>query len=295
MIAAARTRDFEVSNRVSVEATPQRPEPVSKLKPETKPDAPLTKVSRMLTAGIHASVLIGIVVFVILQLSMAATADRRASIVKVVASGNKPVSAPFDGVFHAAENLPKGTRVQKGQFLGTVESVAREDEINALRQEVSDLRKQRLMLRSVETNSEAYRDVSQKLRLAKVKLETLMVAGQRQEIYSPVDGIIELGLSGSQPVKQNDSIAQIWEAGGELLIEVEGPIDVLNQVLRKQAVAAKFDTDQGSIDVAAKPIEGSLKSIEKQDGQGTEIWGVVQCRPTSIPASLAAPGALGHL
>ena len=180
MIAAARTREFEVTNRIA-DAT-QRPEPVSQLKPETKPDAPLTKASRVLTASVHAAVLVGIVAFVVLQLSLAATSDKRATLAKVVAAGEKSVNAPCDGVFHAAADLAKGANVQKGQLLGYIESVARQDEIHNLREKISDLRKQRLMLRSIDKNSEAYAEVSQKLRLAKVELDATISASKRQNV-----------------------------------------------------------------------------------------------------------------
>lgn len=298
MIAAARTREFEVTNRISQACsvdTPQRPEPASPANPAPKKAEPLAAAKRAFTAGIHIAVLVGIVTFVVLQLSLAATSDSRKTIVKVVAASNEPLTAPFDGVFEAATDLHKGARVRAGQLLGHIKSVAQNDEIHVLREKISDLRKQRVMLRTAGQNSEAYSEVSQKLRLAKVELESLYNAAKRQDVYSPVDGIIELGLAGSRPVKQHDSIAQVWETGSDLVIEVEGPINVLNKLLRKQTVNANFDTDQGSIEVAATPIEGSLKPMEKKDGKGTEIWGVIQCRPNAMPATLAAPGAMGHL
>lgn len=273
-------------------------EPQSKLKPKTKADAPLSKLGRMFTAGVHLAVLIGLVVFVVSQLALAFSADKREAIVTIVASNLSQVTVPMDGVFTAIRHMPKGTRVSQGEVLGHISSVSYDAEIENAQLELNGLRQQRLTLRGVRSNTpnRELASVSQKISFLKSKLNSLRQSSQNMCIISPVDGTIEQGFSGSQSVHRNDTVVKVWEATDELLVEVKAPLNEIQRLLKKGIVTAHFTTPEGSaVVVSATPIQDSLKHIEKDAEGHAEIWGSIQCRTNSLPSEVAAPGFMGRL
>ena len=269
--------------------------PVSSLQPHTQPDAPLTRVGRVVTASLHAAVLVGIVAFVVYQLSLAASAPKRAAIVKVVASRLRSVPAPGDGVFRAAKHFPPGAQVQSGELLGHLLSCDPARDGAALRQELGQLRAQRLALRSIEhaDPAELVR-MTQQMEAVKRRLGELLRSATLP-VTSPTTGRMELGISGDRAVEQDVPLVELWSAEDPLFLEVSGPLPVVHRLLKREHVTATFETEYGTVTVDAKPLAASLKSLQRDDGEEQALWAVVQCVPQGLPSRLAVPGMLGHL
>jgi len=281
-------------------ATVDSPEqPKTHEKPAAKPDAPFTKVGRLITATIHFSVLIALIAFVAHQLLRTATADRRQAVVTLVAPSLQQVSSPTDGVFTAGRHFPKGTQVEQGELLGQIVSPAHQADLERMEARLANLeRRKSEVLNGGRGPSfdHAIREVMDSIDSALVELSILNELTAQLTVRAPVSGYIEHGLSGSFPVTRDAAIAQLWQQGDPLLVEIEAPLKVIHSLIRQGEINTEFATSEGNIQATVTPIASSLKPIHKEsNGRRDELWGLIQCQPVELPSAAAYPGAMGRL
>lgn len=271
------------------------------------PDAPLLSIGRVVTALLHAGVLVAIAGLLLWYVMQIPDLVGRRALVSVVASGLLEIRAPTDGVFVAAEALPAGARVEAGQVLGHVWAPRLEERIAAEERRLRELLRRKLLLERPDDELDRpeadlhldreFRECAEKIVAARSELDRLRAVERDLRIVSPVSGRIQFGLSGSRAVAENDSLVHLWPDGGDLVIEVRAPLEVIHELVRANHVEAEFPTADGPVRVTSRPIPGSLQitARENRAGKNQELWGLVQCHPVSIPAAVAHPGAIGTL
>ncbi|MFV1981448.1 MAG: hypothetical protein ACC655_09865, partial [Rhodothermia bacterium] len=142
-----------------------------------------------------------------------------------------------------------------------------------------------------------FRQVFLEMIVVESELDRLCRLDRETHVVSPVSGRIHFGISASQSVRTNDTVAHIWPDDGELLVEVSGPLAVVHQLIRANRVEAIFPTADGNMEVIGRPLPSSLRTHLEEVGPRNEreIWGFLQCRAVSIPQSLRVPGLIGKL
>lgn len=283
-------------------ASPAAPSnPPTPPKPSTpKPDAPLTKVGRMLIAGVHAAVLLGLVLFVAVQVVRIWTAPNRRAVVTVVAPHLQEIASPVDGTFHAIRPLYKGTRVRKGEFIGTVESTVHTAEREALENRLAMLGRLRLVLGSRGASGadqgQAIRDVCERIEAVQGQLAVLSAVEQKMRITSPVTGKIAHSRSGNSSVRKHENVASIWTEDDELLIEVEAPLDVIRRLVSEETFPVQFQHGEQRHRVSVRAMASTLQPVDGGvHAQPNEQWAVIHCQPQQLPEAIAFPGAMGSL
>jgi biotin carboxyl carrier protein len=272
-----------------------------------KPDAPLRSVGRTAIRLVHAVVLCGIVGLLIWQV-VAFLSRSKDALATIVAAPLHEVRSPVDGVFVANGHMPNGTHVRKGQVLGWIRSPQLEADIQALRRKLDTLKRRNLLLE--QRASESYdplfrtgsgresRQVVADIAAAESELGRLLRVQRQLRVVSPVTGQISNGgFSGSKAVETNDTVAYVWPDGGDLLVEVKAPLKAIHELIQANRVEARFSTVGGQAAVTARPIAGSLRvfTLDRGAAKKKELWGILQCQPTSIPANVAYPGPIGVL
>lgn len=273
-----------------------------------KPDAPLRSVGRWITAILHATVLCGIAGLLLWYILHVPALLRDRTFATIVAPSLVQVRSPVDGVFIATSDLPAGTHVEKGQLLGRVDAPRLESEIRAMERQLGALRRRRLRLGAPSSSpvqlaaeSHAERlidDCVERIIALESELEWLRGVEKRLRIASPTTGRIQYGVTGSTAVRTNDPLVHVWPEGGDLLVEIEAPLDVVHEIIRDGIVEARFSTAEGIVRVQSVPIVTSIRVTAGQEESGIErgeIFGFVQCRPLSIPRAVAFPGPIGTL
>jgi hypothetical protein len=107
-----------------------------------------------------------------------------------------------------------------------------------------------------------------------------------------------MGLSGGKAVKANETLAYVWPEGGELRIQVEAPMTTIQKLLRRNEVTCRFSTGGEEVSVSAKPIPKSLRlkmAGLSEERLGGELFGFIECMPSSMPAEIRSPGLIGRL
>jgi hypothetical protein len=276
-----------------------------------KPDAPLTRLRRAAIGGVHLVVIaaiVGLFVWCAVKAVGALPGSEKAeAIVTLVASSLVELHSPADGVFEAAQPLLVGSHVERGQLLGTVRPRQLQESLDEARGRLEALQRQKLLLdpQGMEFEDPAsgldqrreFRQVALQLIATENELSRLRQIEQDSQIRSPVNGQIHYGLSGSRAVKATDTVAHIWPDSGDLLVEVKAPLKVIHRLIQSNRVEAVFPTAGGKVEVTARPVPGSLRTVVEQWGpqKATELWGVLQCTAVSIPGSVRTPGLIGRL
>jgi multidrug resistance efflux pump len=252
------------------------------------------------TAAVHLTVLIGLLVFVVHQVMRTATLDRRRALVTVVAPNMKQVTSPVRGVFTASRYLPKGTLVQAGTELGRIESPEHEANVQRARTRLACQLRQRNHLSTEFRRSADYAvamgAIVDQIEATRVELDILARTTERLCVRAPISGYIEHGLSGSFSVEPQGAIVHLYQQGDELLVEVRGPLDLVHQLVRQEKFQTEFSTVGGKQRASVVPIPSSLKTVHREtSAKRDELWGAVQCIPCSLPAAVAVPGTMGRL
>jgi len=294
-----------VGPEANAPSSPESPKPAK----SPKADAPLRRVGRVTIASAHAAVLIGIVGLLLWYLITLPSilSDRQDAVVTIVAESLYEIRAPYEGEFWASEHMPNGTPVAAGAFLGEIRCEQLDADIRAAERTLQAVQQRKLLLqrRGVELahplgrpqSDQEFRQCVTQIVAVESELERLRQTRQKLRICSPIGGKIHDGFSGSKAVKSNDTVAYVWPDEGALLVEVKAPLKVIHELIREGRVEASFSTAGGEVPVAAEPINGALRviTLERGAGKKKELWGVLQCRPLSIPDSVAYPGPIGVL
>ncbi len=271
-----------------------------------KPDAPLRSAGRLVTALTHAVVLFGIVGLVLWQIISFASRSKDA-LATIVAAPLCEVRAELDeygGVFVAVGHFPNGTRVVRGQLFGEILSPQLDADIQAAGRKLDALKRRKLLLEqpgdevSLYTPGREFRECAAEINAVQSELDRLLRIKRKLRVVSPVDGQISNGgFSGSKAVETNDTMAYVWPDDGDLLVEVRAPLKAIHRLIQADQVEAQFSTVGGQALVTAQPIAGSLRVFTLAPGAAKkkELWGILQCRPLSIPESVAYPGPIGVL
>jgi hypothetical protein len=277
-----------------------------------KPDAAPKKAHHVLRAFAHAVILLSVVTFVFYYCVylplIGATKPYQLARVTTVANPLTDVRSPpgVTGVFVAATALPIGAQVSKGQVLGRILAPALDAEIDKQTDNLTRMQQQHLSIQlqkralvgaSVWQAEQEERDLALKVATAEKELSQLRAKRRQLVIRAPADGRLQFGLSGTKAVKEYDSVVTMYPEGADLLVEVTGPLDVINNIERQDRIVAQFQMKNGTVEVQAMPIASSVRSFTKviQGGAKEETWGSVQCKPVSMPESIRLPGMIGTL
>jgi hypothetical protein len=290
------------------DATPPRPAKHEGLGAEA-PDAAPRRLDHVVRAVAHAVVLAAVVGFVVvycvvmpLHAQFAGRLDR-ASVI-LVANPLLEVRAPdIEGVFRAQRPLPHGAPVRKGQVLGQIDAPKLDDEIaraslNLRILEARQLRLDHRLSAGDPTADEAResRELGGQVAAASQALAQRRGLRQALRLVAPADGVVQQGVPARLTVAPHQQVALIYPAGGDLLVEVSAPLDVLNGLLRRDSLEAEIQTTDGAVRVMATPVPGSMRHFTKtMDGRREETWATVQCVPAHLPATVRSPGLLGKI
>jgi len=272
-----------------------------------KPDAPLRSAGRTVIGLTHAVVLCGIVGLLVWQVIAFASRSKDA-FATIVAAPLHEVRSPVDGLFVAHKHMPNGTHVTKGQFLGWIRSPQLDADIQRTQRKLDVLKRRKLLLEQRGSESHhplarpesdrEFRQCAAEIVAMESDLGRLLRMKRKLRAVSPVTGQISNGgFSGSKAVKTNDTVAFVWPDNGELLVEVKAPLKAIHRLIQADHVEARFSTVGGQASVTARPIAGSLRvfTLDRGAAKKKELWGTLQCRPISIPDSVAYPGPIGVL
>jgi hypothetical protein len=274
------------------------------------PDAPFRPLGKVMLRLFHLLVLFALVCLVawILVCKPALQylrGDRKLVTVRIIAKELQNVPAPTEGLY-VGRPLPHGVRVSAGQLLGKVLAPQLDREI-AARADMLETLLQRQLLQgqswgesdspdlqaAVEKES---RDLALRIRQTTHDLKRLQAIQKELVIRSPVNGQLHGGKNNSLTVRTHDTVAQVWPEGGDLLVEVEGPLGVINELVATDHLKARFATPAGEVTVTAKPIPCSVRPfMARPYGQEERIWAVLQCSPLRVPAIVRYPGPIGRL
>ena len=274
-----------------------------------RPDAAPRRWDTLLRAAAHAVVLTSVVGFVLVYCVWSPLSSRlrgasESAIVAIVADAPAEVRAPeIIGVFIAVRPLPNGAAVRKGQLLGRIESPRLVAEIERAAAELNRLRVQQLRVEERGrfsgvgmTTVEDAESLAGRVAAAEDALERLHGLRRRLLVHAPVDGSVEQGLAATADVAPGVRLTGIVPGAAGLHLEVTGPIEVLNELQRRGAMAAEFSTPGGPVKVSAVPVRGSVRSFMNAGaGRREEIWGTLRCTPMSVPEAARVPGALGRV
>lgn len=272
-----------------------------------RPDASPRKSDTMLRVAVHALLLACIIVFVVYYCvytplyGQFAGAKERAHVESVAPSLNEIRAPEVSGVFHAIKPLANGTPVAKGEILGRIESPALIAQIDQKALELRMLQWRRLQLeQQAGERGPGYQQEARDLALreagARQALNQLEGVRRQLVVRAPADGLVHMGLAATMSVNPHDTIVSLYPQGSDLVIEVTAPLEVINALEGQERVVADFSTPAGKVQVTATPVHGSTRSIVKATSEKrTEIWGVLVCRPTSMPDSVSLPGLVGKL
>lgn len=274
-----------------------------------RPDAAPRRVDHVLRAAAHAAVLLATVAFVLVYcVWMPARAQfaprfELASVI-VIANPLLELRAPdVTGVFRAVRPLPPGARVQKGELLGVIEVPQLDVDEQRVSLELRSLQARQLRLdqraafgeMTAQEAREAL-DLAGRVEAVAQTLAHLHSVRSQLRVCAPAAGIVQQGLAATVGVVPHHAIASLYPDGGELLVEVSGPMEVLNALQRAGHVNAVFSGPDGEAEVAAIPVLSSVRHFTKSvDGRREETWGTVQCVPEFVPAGLRSPGCIGKL
>ncbi len=272
-----------------------------------KPDTPFRFVGRLVIAFTHAVVLLGIVGLLLWQV-MAFASRSKDAYAQIVAAPLFEVRSPVDGVFVADQHMPNGTQLSKGQFLGWIRSPQLDAAIRTTQRKLDALKERELLLEqrgsefhhplSRPNSDREFRECAAEIVEVQSDLDRLLRSKRACRVVSPVNGQISNGgFSGSKAVETNDTVAYVWPDNGDLLVEVKAPLKAVHRLIQTDQVEAEFSTVGGQASVTARPIAGSLRvfTLDRGAGKKKELWGILQCQPTSIPESVAYPGPIGVL
>ncbi len=272
-----------------------------------KPDAPFRSAGRLVIALTHATVLCGIVGLVLWQV-ISFTSRSQDAFATIVAAPLYEVRSPVDGVFVASGHMPNGTHVSKGQLLGQIRSPQLDADIQTTGRRLDGLKQRKLLLEQRGSASphplarpesdREFRQCAAEIMAIEAELDRLLGLQRKLRVVSPVSGQISNGgFSGSKAVETNDTMAFVWPDDGDLLVEVRAPLKAIHRLIQANQVEAQFSTAGGQALVTAQPIAGSLRvfTLERGAAKKQELWGILQCRPLSIPESVAYPGPIGVL
>jgi multidrug resistance efflux pump len=296
-------------------ADPPLPAPPAKPLAAERPDAAPKPVHTQLRIAAHLLILVAVVCFVIyycvwMPVRGVFAASYESATVTSVAYPLTEVRAPqVTGVFHAARPLPNGARVGGGQVLGHIESPELLAQIQQTALELQTLQTRQLQLEEQGRSAAAAaapgdrwesqhesRDLAAHLLGASQKLAQLESVRQKLTVIAPVDGFLQFGLAGTQTVAPFQSIASLYPQGADLLLEVTAPLDVIYALEREGAVASRFTTAGGAVDVSARPLHSATRAFTKiVPGKPDETWGVLQCVPDNMPEAVRTPGLIGKL
>jgi hypothetical protein len=207
------------------------------------------------------------------------------------------------GVFTAPTPLSSGAFVRGGQLLGHIESPKLDAQIEQAALDLRLLQTRRLQLEQQSAGSEPQwqveqeaRDIAARVGSATHTLAQLHALRRQLAVYAPADGYIQGGLSGSMSVTPHQSIVSLYPHGADVLVEVTAPMDVLNDLRRRDRVMVEFPTTSGKAQVAARPIPSSVRPFTWAGaGKPDEMWGVLQCKPSSAVQKSCLPGLIGKL
>lgn len=279
--------------------------------PDPVPDAPYGKVGRRTTVAMHATALIFVAGFVLWFIAIAPireaiNAPKKQTTVRIVGSSLEEIRAVTAGTFVAKEPLKGGATVKQGQVLGRLEARQLALDLQAQERMRMALYRRKLILEGDQLDDEdiqqrqelerEFREVALRIEELQSLLEHNRQLHKELIVHSPCDGRIQFGVSKSKAVKAHDTLAFIWPDDGALLVEVEGPIDVIHSLIRAGHVDAKFSTPDGQVAVTAEPIRQTLRTFRHAHNSAkAELWGFVQCTPVSIPDGVRFPGPIGKL
>jgi multidrug efflux pump subunit AcrA (membrane-fusion protein) len=231
-------------------------------------------------------------------------AGTRGASVMLVASPLLEVRAPqVTGVFRATRPLAHGQRVRKGELLGRIDSPALEQEIERADVELRVLEARRLRLEQARTLSESSapetieaRELAGRAEVISRSLQRLRATRSKLAVRAPADGLVQVGLPASVAVTPDQAIVSVYPDGGSLLVEVTGPLELVDRLNREGQLAASFPVAGGSAEVEARPLRNSVRCFRKTiEGRREETWATVQCVPFAVPPALHSPGLIGEL
>ena len=290
------------------DVAPLRPARHERLGAEA-PDAAPRRLDHVVRAVAHAVVLAAVVGFVIaycvvmpLRAQFAGRLDR-ASVILVANPLVEVRSPDVEGVFRAERPLQHGARVCKGQVLGQIDAPKLDQDIARASISLRTLESRQLRLDhrlaagepTAEESREA-REVAAQIAAASQALTQLRGVRRGLQVVAPADGIVQQGLPARLTVAPFQPIVLIYPDGGDLLVEVSGPLEVLNSMLCRGSFEAEFQSTDGAARVVATPLRGSLRYFSKAlDGRREETWATVQCVPASLPAAVRSPGLMGKV
>jgi len=272
-----------------------------------KPDAPFRSAGRLAIGLTHAVVLCGIVGLVLWQVISFASRSQDA-FATIVAAPLYEVRSSVDGVFVASEHMPNGTHVSKGQLLGQICSPQLDADIQTTGRRLDGLKRRKLLLDqrgsashhplSRPESDREFRQCVAEIVAIEAEFDRLLGLQRKLRVISPVSGQISNGgFSGSKAVETNDTMAYVWPDDGDLLVEVRAPLKAIHRLIQADQVESQFSSVGGQVLVTAQPIAGSLRvfTLDRGAAKKKELWGILQCRPLSIPESVAYPGPIGVL
>jgi multidrug resistance efflux pump len=291
------------------------PAALAKLLAAERPDAAPKPIHTRLRIAAHLLILLSVVCFVIYYCvwmpvrGVFATSYESATVTSVAYPLTEVRAPQVSGVFHAARPLPNGARVARGQVLGHIESPELLTQIQQTALELQTLQTRQLQLEEQGRGAAAAtapsdrwesehesRDLAAHIIGASQRLAQLESVRQKLTIVAPVDGLLQFGLAGTQTVTPYQAIASLYPQGADLLLEVTAPLDVINALEREGAVAARFTTAAGAVDVSARPLHSATRAFTKVvPGKPDETWGVLQCMPDNMPSTVRTPGLIGKL
>ncbi len=278
-----------------------------------KSDARLTASRRLTTIFVHGTLLVSILAFIFYYvmgpwLGLLGL-EWSAAKVTILAQSTLEVSAPVDGQFVASKVLTNGARVAKGDLLGHMQNTQTDEKLDAARQALRSMRERLLILDDHRSRIEGtepqqaaalVREIGEstfKVQELNSDIERLTKLQDRLVLYSAVSGIVMPPAVSNISVRANQSVARIWPDDGDLLIEVEAPAEIINQLIKANRVEARFLTSGDNVTIHAIPVGASVKHfmVEASASKRQEIWGQLQCTPLHIPESIRHPGLIGRL
>ena len=266
-------------------------------------DAPLDPGWRLAMKAFSVLTLAAITLFILYLFGVAIEPQwSRKLEAKMVAKSLVAVPSPADGRFVAARPLQNGERVRQGQILGELDAPRLAAQIDALWRRRRRLLERKLAIGFTQESRVQFSDAQREFRQVVMdmfdtedQLARLLEIRDRTTIVSPANGRVHHGLA-SMPTSIHQTLASIYPDGGALVVEIQGRLADINQLIRRGTAQVVIATANGDVKFAVWPSAATLKTESRRLGNRTrhQIWATIQCDVEAIPAAARTPGLQGH-
>jgi hypothetical protein len=272
--------------------------------------APMTRAARRALQAAHSVFMLGLVVLAgwFLWSYVLRGWQSGSETVRTVGQRMVVVFAPVDGVFRRESRLHHGTRVSRGELVGTIESALLSDESAALEAEIQALTLALLrhdarlvppqFLESATQGAGYHVELAIRLQRARQRLEQVQEKSARLRIHAPLDGTVYFDVADFQAVVHDHTpILQIWPDGAGVLVQIDAQLARIVELVDRGAARCRFDTPNGVEFVDVRLLPSTLQTYFSEDPvrQRRHQWGSVKATPLNMPEDLQEPGIVGSL